>query len=132
MFRFSSYIDFIMALLAFIISSIMFTVTVKAPKKVINMLDSGQTEFLFTFRGRYVLDLILSLLLFAMNEVGFILGCLAIAFIVLMRIIGIRYPDAFNHIFRSPPAGDDDTIGTDIGEIDDSGGAYVNYNEAKV
>ena len=121
----ASYVYLIISFLAVLISSIMLAVTIKSPKALIRTLDSGQTEFLFTFRGRYSMDVILSLLLFAMGEVGFFFGSMTIILIFMIRLVGVRHKEAFNQVFRPPPGFDDDTIVSDI--EDDAGAGGGDY-----
>lgn len=120
-----SYVHFLIALIAFSISSIMVCVTIRRPKSLMKKLEKDPTEFLFTFRGRYSMDVILSLILFGMGAFGFIFGCTTLILVFIIRILGVLRPDAFNDIFRVPP-NDDETI-TTIGDY--TAGDYESYVE---
>jgi hypothetical protein len=60
----------------------MLIVAVEAPKVATARLERSKVgEQLFSFRGRYMADLIIALFLFAMHVVGIILGVLTLALI---------------------------------------------------
>lgn len=82
-------------------SLIMLTVAVEAPKFITDRLENSKVgETLFTFRGRYVMDLFIALFLFAMPPWGMILGAATLFLIFGIRFLGVKQPDAFNEIFR--------------------------------
>jgi hypothetical protein len=62
--------------------------------------NSKLGEQLFTFRGRYMVDLFIALFLFAMAPWGVVTGCMTLGLIFGIRILGVKQPDAFNEIFR--------------------------------
>jgi hypothetical protein len=79
----------------------MLTIAVEAPQALMGRLEKsrlGQT--LFTFRGRYICDLLISLFLFAMAPWGVIMGAATLLLIFGIRFLGVKQPDAFNEIFR--------------------------------
>jgi len=124
MFTVKNYVYLTVSLLGQLIAATMFAVTVKAPKTLIKKLDSGQTEFLFTFRGRYSMDIVLSLLLFGMGPVGFLFATATIILPFIFRLLGARFKDAFNEVFRNPEYFDDETIESNVG------GDYSQYEES--
>ena len=80
----------------------MLFVAVEAPTPVIVRLENSRLgENLFTFRGRYIVDLFISLFLFAMGAWGVVMGILTLVLIFGIRFLGVKRPDAFNEIFRS-------------------------------
>jgi hypothetical protein len=80
---------------------VMVCVAVEAPKLITDRLENSKFgETLFTFRGRYVMDLLISLFLFAMPPWGVVLGTLTLCLIFGIRFLGVKQPDAFNEIFR--------------------------------
>ena len=79
----------------------MLFVAIEAPAPVIQRLESGKFgEHLFTFRGRYMVDLLIALFLFAMGLWGIIMAFLTLLLIFGIRFLGVKQPDAFNEIFR--------------------------------
>lgn len=88
------------------LSILMFLITIEAPKKyVIDKLERSLLgQQLFTFRGRYVIDLLISLFLFAMIPWGILLGIVTLLIIFGIRFLGVKQPDAFNEIFRQIPS----------------------------
>eukprot|EP00522_Entomoneis_paludosa_P012196 CAMPEP_0172449024 /NCGR_PEP_ID=MMETSP1065-20121228/7860_1 /TAXON_ID=265537 /ORGANISM="Amphiprora paludosa, Strain CCMP125" /LENGTH=111 /DNA_ID=CAMNT_0013200623 /DNA_START=232 /DNA_END=567 /DNA_ORIENTATION=+ len=82
-------------------SAVMLCVAIESPTAVINYLERSSVGIqLFTFRGRYMMDLFVSLYLFAMPPWGFIMGALTLVLIFGIRFLGVKQPDAFNEIFR--------------------------------
>jgi hypothetical protein len=105
------YINIIVGLYTAIISTIMFIVTMEGPSVIIERLENSSLDIVFTFRGRYLLDIAASLFLFAMGWMGIIAAGLTCFLIFGIRLVGVRHPDAFNELFR-PPMDDDqsDTV----------------------
>lgn len=89
----------------------MFIVTIEGPSVIIERLENSSLDIVFTFRGRYLLDIAASLFLFAMGWMGIVAACLTCILIFGIRLVGVRHPDAFNELFR-PPMDDDqsDTV----------------------
>lgn len=105
------YIDIIVGLYTAVLSLIMLIVTIESPSVVIERLENSSYDFVFTFRGRYLMDIAASLFLFAMGWMGIIAAGLTCVLIFSIRLVGVRHPDAFNELFR-PPHDDDqsDTV----------------------
>ena len=79
----------------------MMCVAIEAPSPMVSRLENSRLgETLFTFRGRYMVDLLISLFLFAMGVWGIIMGTLTLFLIFGIRFLGVKQPDAFNEIFR--------------------------------
>jgi hypothetical protein len=94
-------LDVLVGSLTALLSLIMLIVAVEAPKFATDRLERSKVgEQLFSFRGRYMADLLISLFLFAMPPWGFILGTVTLALIFGIRFLGVKQPDAFNEIFR--------------------------------
>lgn len=89
-------------------------------------LDTSRFAFLFTFRGRYVFDLIVSLFLYAMGIFGILMATVTLGLIFGIRFVGVRQPDALSILFRQPTDFDDE--GTMYTQDDtatyDDGGTY--------
>jgi hypothetical protein len=79
----------------------MLCVAVEAPKMVVDRVERSKVgELLFTFRGRYIVDVLVALFLFAMPPWGIISGLCTLGLIFGIRFLGVKQPDAFNEIFR--------------------------------
>lgn len=79
----------------------MLCVAVEAPSPVVSRLEGSKFgENLFTFRGRYMADLLIALFLFAMGVWGIVTAVLTLVLIFGIRFLGVKQPDAFNEIFR--------------------------------
>jgi hypothetical protein len=79
----------------------MLCVAIEAPTPVVTRLETSRIgENLFTFRGRYIVDLLIALFLFAMGVWGIVVGSLTLVLIFGIRFLGVKQPDAFNEIFR--------------------------------
>lgn len=95
------YLDVLVGSLITIICLVMMCVAIEAPTPVVSRLENSKIgESLFTFRGRYIVDLVVSLFLFAMGVWGIIMGSLTLFLIFGIRFLGVKQPDAFNEIFR--------------------------------
>jgi hypothetical protein len=95
------YLDVLVGSLITFICLVMMCVAIEAPTPVVSRLENSKIgESLFTFRGRYIVDLIVSLFLFAMGVWGIIMGSLTLVLIFGIRFLGVKQPDAFNEIFR--------------------------------
>jgi uncharacterized membrane protein len=95
------YLDILVGVLVAILSLVMLCVAVEAPSPVINRLESSAGgSWLFTFRGRYMVDLLISLFLFAMGVWGIVMAAITLVLIFGIRFVGVKQPEAFNEIFR--------------------------------
>lgn len=95
------YLHILVGLMVFFASFVMLCVAIEAPKFVTDRLErSKMGEALFTFRGRYVVDLLIALYLFAMPPWGIVAGAATLCLIFGIRFLGVKQPDAFNEIFR--------------------------------
>jgi len=96
-----AYLHVLVGVLVTLGCMVMFAVAVEAPKFLTDRLEQSKVgERLFTFRGRYVMDLLIALFLFAMAPWGIILGACTLGLIFGIRFLGVKQPDAFNEIFR--------------------------------
>jgi hypothetical protein len=95
------YLDVLVGALISVVCIVMMCVAIEAPGPVVARLEHSKIgENLFTFRGRYMIDLMISLFLFAMGVWGIVMGVLTLALIFGIRFVGVKQPDAFNEIFR--------------------------------
>lgn len=95
------YLDILVGALVAFLSLVMLCVAVEAPSPIINRLESSTGgSWLFTFRGRYMIDLLISLFLFAMGLWGIVMAAVTLVLIFGIRFVGVKQPEAFNEIFR--------------------------------
>jgi hypothetical protein len=79
----------------------MLCVVLEAPAFITDKLERSKTlEVLFTFRGRYMVDMVIALYLMSMHALGIAAGVCTMALICGIRFVGVKQPDAFNEIFR--------------------------------
>jgi len=92
----------------------MIIINTETPKIIYNLIDNEQSSLfvLVTFRGRYLVDIVIALYVFGMGIVGVILACATLVLVMGIRFVGIKYPDLFNDIFRTPIDDDDQTLMT--------------------
>mmetsp|Transcript_21204 Transcript_21204/g.29990 ORF Transcript_21204/g.29990 Transcript_21204/m.29990 type:complete len:157 (+) Transcript_21204:195-665(+) len=96
-----TYLHVLIGLITSILSMTMLFVAVEAPGPIILRIEQSKvTEGLFTFRGRYMVDLLIALFLFAMGPWGILMGVITLALIFGIRFIGVKQPESFNEIFR--------------------------------
>jgi len=104
------YLDIIVGMYTAVISIIMLIVSMEQPGAAIELLEHSNYDFVFTFRGRYMMDLVASLFLFAMGWYGVVASALTCGLIFGIRLVGVRHPDSFNELFRPP--NDEEDLGT--------------------
>jgi hypothetical protein len=96
-----NYLHVLVGFYTVVMSLTMLIVAVEAPKFATDRLERSKIgEQLFSFRGRYMADLIIALFLFAMPPWGIVLGVITLLLIFGIRFLGVKQPDAFNEIFR--------------------------------
>ncbi len=95
------YLDILVGILTAIMCIVMLFVAIEAPSPVVSRLETSKFgEVLFTFRGRYMADLMIALFLFAMGVWGIVMASITLVLIFGIRFLGVKQPDAFNEIFR--------------------------------
>lgn len=112
------YLPILVGIETALLSVTMLMVTVEAPQQVVDFLDKTRFgEYLFTFRGRYVFDVLASLFLFAMGRFGLVMGVVTLVLVFGIRFVGVKHPEAFGELFRQPADADGDadnySLGTD-------------------
>jgi hypothetical protein len=96
-----NYLHILVGAITGILSIVMLCVASESPTMIITRIENSKLgEQLFTFRGRYMVDLFIALFLFAMAPWGVVTGCMTLFLIFGIRILGVKQPDAFNEIFR--------------------------------
>ena len=86
----------------------MLIIATSQPQFLVTLLDKPRFASLFTFRGRYLADLYVSLYLYGMGIFGSIMGTITIGLVLGIRFVGVRNPEAFNALFRPTAEMDDD------------------------
>lgn len=95
------YLDILVGILTALMCIVMLFVAIEAPALVVTRLENSKFgEVLFTFRGRYMVDLMIALFLFAMGVWGIVMASITLVLIFGIRFLGVKQPDAFNEIFR--------------------------------
>lgn len=95
------YLDVLVGVITTILCVTMLCVAVESPNFIVSRLENSKIgEQLFTFRGRYMVDLFIALFLFAMPPWGVVMGACTLFLIFGIRFLGVKQPDAFNEIFR--------------------------------
>jgi hypothetical protein len=96
-----AYLHILIGAMITVICLVMLCVGIEAPSPMIMRLENSRIgEMLFTFRGRYMVDLLIALFLCGMGVWGIIMGFLTLLLIFGIRFLGVKQPDAFNEIFR--------------------------------
>lgn len=96
-----SYLHVLVGALTSLMCLSMFCVAVEGPNLITDRMERSKFgEALFTFRGRYIVDLLISLFLFAMPAWGVLCAVATLGLIFGIRFLGVKQPDAFNEIFR--------------------------------
>ena len=99
--RTGRYLHIIVGIEVCLVCLAMLCVAIEAPNPVVTRLENSKVgETLFTFRGRYIVDLVVALFLFGMGAWGIVMGILTLFLIFGIRFLGVKQPDAFNEIFR--------------------------------
>lgn len=101
------YLEVLVGILTSLATLAMLFVTMESPPFVMRYLDTRRFAFLFTFRGRYIMDLFVALFLYAMGLMGTIMATLTLVLIFGIRFVGVREPEAFGELFRQPVDADD-------------------------
>lgn len=106
--------------MASLVTLAMLLVAMNGPKFLLQFLDNSRFAFLFTFRGRWFMDLYVSLFLYAMEIWGILMATATLGLMFGIRFAGVRHPEAFRILFRENSDFDDEgTIYTDAGDTYD-------------
>jgi len=106
------YLNMLVGFICVLVSVVMLFVSLAWPNFLMARLDQPRFAFLFTFRGRYFMDLIVSLFLYAMLLPGAIMATVTLGLIFGIRFVGVRHPEAFSRLFRQSDDDDDATLYT--------------------
>lgn len=90
---------------------VMIIATLDKPRVLVDKLSNSRFDFMFTLKGRALLDIITALFLFAMGGFGFFLATIVCGLLLGIIICGQQMPELLSELFH-------DTANT--GEIDDA------------
>jgi len=114
------YLNALIGSMTTIVTLVMLLVAMNGPKFLLQFIDNSRFQFLFTFRGRYCMDLFVSLFLYAMEIWGILMATCTLGMIFGIRFAGVRHPEAFRILFRQTNDYDDEgTVYTDAGDTYD-------------
>mmetsp|Transcript_1123 Transcript_1123/g.1746 ORF Transcript_1123/g.1746 Transcript_1123/m.1746 type:complete len:166 (-) Transcript_1123:232-729(-) len=114
------YLNALIGSMTSIVTFAMLLVAMNGPKFLLQFIDNSRFGFLFTFRGRYCMDLFVSLFLYAMEIWGILMATGTLGLIFGIRFAGVRHPEAFRILFRQTADFDDEgTVYTDAGDTYD-------------
>ena len=105
------YLETVTGIVTLIICVTMIIATLEKPRSLADKLSNSRFDFVFTLKGRFLMDLLASLFLFAMGGFGFILGTVMLGVLFGIFICGMQMPDLIPELFQDAGIN---------GEIDDS------------
>uniref|UniRef100_A0A6U5MGV0 Uncharacterized protein n=1 Tax=Corethron hystrix TaxID=216773 RepID=A0A6U5MGV0_9STRA len=120
------YLNIVVGAYTSLISFMLLLINIKKPKGLMDRLSNSKYDFLFTFRGRYMLDFFCSLFLLGMGYQGFFMGIITMGLIFGIRLAGVQNPDAFNDMFKVPIPEASDTEGEGYSGESMAEGGYNN------
>ena len=98
------YLVVIIALYTIAIEGCVFIAIIQQPASLVGKLET-HAEFLFTYKGRLIIDVFVSLFLFGMGPFGITMAIITLVEIIGIRLLGSTFPQAFDEIFRNDGGG---------------------------
>jgi hypothetical protein len=98
------YLAVIIGLYVMFISLTVLMSIVGQPAAIMEKLNQ-HAEFLFTYKGRFVVDVFLALFLFGMGAFGVAMAVIHLILIVGIRLLAATFPGAFEELFRAQGEG---------------------------
>ena len=86
------------------VSAVTLMSIVQQPASLVEKLNA-HAEFIFTYKGRFVIDLFLSLFLFGMGAFGVAMGVIHLVLIIGIRLLATQFAGAFEELFRQQGEG---------------------------
>merc|ERR1712084_31445 len=86
----------------------MLSITIESPPALLEKLRENKTACLFTFRGRYLMDIFIALLLFQLGPHGIFMASITLIVVFGIRLLGVKEPDAFQEMFSTGDEVEDD------------------------
>mmetsp|Transcript_12268 Transcript_12268/g.17117 ORF Transcript_12268/g.17117 Transcript_12268/m.17117 type:complete len:145 (-) Transcript_12268:164-598(-) len=105
-----TYLHLCVGSLAAAMSLFMLIIATQTPKTLAGALELSHRA-LFTWRGRFVTDIMIALLLFAMGRFGITMGIITILISLSIRSLGNKDKETFQVLF--PTTKDPDNINSD-------------------
>ncbi|GMH87748.1 hypothetical protein TrVE_jg2819 [Triparma verrucosa] len=93
------YLGVIIALYTITIAMFVFVSVIQQPSSMVEKMNN-HTEFIFTFKGRFIVDVFLALFLFGMGGFGVAMGIITLLLIIGIRLLAASFPGAFEELFR--------------------------------
>jgi len=93
------YLFVISGLVVIFLSTIMFIVTIRRPVQLVSQLERSSFRFVFTFPGRVIMDVVMSILLLGMGDLGFVCAMLTINLVFIIRFV-VLSRNEFDEVFR--------------------------------
>jgi hypothetical protein len=94
------YMSILIGIYTMILSTLMLLVAAQKPAMFMEKANAS-AEFLFTYKGRVIVDTFIVLFLFGMHGFGVAMGIIMIILILGVRLIAAQYPASFNELFRA-------------------------------
>ena len=109
------YLETVTGIFTAVVCLVMAVATLETPRMVADKLSNSRFDFMFTLKGRALLDAVVALFLFAMGGFGFILGTIVLGLLLGIFICGMQMPELIPELFQ------DSGIS---GEVDDTSTSY--------
>jgi len=93
------YLFVISGLVVIFLSTTMFMVTIRRPVQLVSQLERSSFRFVFTFPGRVIMDVVMSILLLGMGDLGFVCAMLTVNLVFIIRFV-VLSRNEFDEVFR--------------------------------
>lgn len=84
-----------------VICLVMLIATTDQPRPLAERLSNSRYEFVYTFQGRVIMDVIASLFMFSFGGLGFILATVMLGIVLGIFICGMQLPELLHGMFQS-------------------------------
>ncbi|KAL3798406.1 hypothetical protein HJC23_005059 [Cyclotella cryptica] len=109
------YLNTVATILVIILSTVMLSITLQRPERLMVYFEVSGHTIVFTFLTRTICDLTLCVLLLGMGFPGQIMCIVTLAFLGAARGLAKRRPDIFRELFRAHASDPDFDAGEDSG-----------------
>uniref|UniRef100_A0A7S2KUI0 Uncharacterized protein n=1 Tax=Leptocylindrus danicus TaxID=163516 RepID=A0A7S2KUI0_9STRA len=96
------YLETLSGALVVAICLVMLVATTDQPRPLAERLSNSRYEFVYSFRGRVIMDVIASLFLFAFGGLGFVLATIMLGIVLGIFICGMQLPELIHEMFLEP------------------------------
>mmetsp|Transcript_3230 Transcript_3230/g.6788 ORF Transcript_3230/g.6788 Transcript_3230/m.6788 type:complete len:159 (+) Transcript_3230:36-512(+) len=118
------YLGVIVSLYTIALSLFSLVAVLQQPASLVEKMNA-QSEFIFEYKGRFVVDLFLALFLFGMQGFGVAMGVITLVLIIGIRFLASPFPGAFEELFRQAGGSQNDNLDSPYGPGSDSGGGFA-------